>query len=151
MKLTICAIGRLKPGPEQDLINRYAKRLRWGLNIVELEEKKKLSPVKLKQREGQLLADACPDGAAIVALDERGKQLSSLDFANKIGNWRDQGRDMAFLIGGADGLASDLRKRADFVLSLGSATWPHMLVRVMMIEQIYRVQEILAGSPYHRE
>ena len=151
MKLTICAIGRLKPGPEQDLINRYAKRLRWGLNIVELEEKKKLSPVKLKQREGQLLADACPDGAVIVALDERGKQLSSLGFANKIGDSQDRGRDMAFLIGGADGLASDLRKRADFVLSLGSATWPHMLVRVMMIEQIYRVQEILAGSPYHRE
>ena len=151
MKLTICAIGRLKPGPEQDLINRYAKRLRWSLNVVELEEKKKLSPTELKQREGQLLADACPDGAAIVALDERGKQLSSLDFAYKIGYWRAQGRDMAFLIGGADGLASDLRKRADFVLSLGSATWPHMLVRVMMIEQIYRVQEILAGNPYHRE
>ena len=151
MKLTICAIGRLKPGPEQDLINRYAKRLRWSLNVVELEEKKKLSPTELKQREGQLLADACPDGAAIVALDERGKQLSSLDFANKIGNWRDQGLDIAFLIGGAHGLASDLRKRADFVLSLGSATWPHMLVRVMMIEQIYRVQEILAGNPYHRE
>ena len=151
MKLTICAIGRLKSGPEQDLLNRYAKRLRWSLNIVELEEKKKLSPVKLKQREGQLLADACPDGAVIVVLDERGKQLSSLDFANKIGDSQDQGRDMAFLIGGADGLASDLRKRADFVLSLGSATWPHMLARVMLIEQIYRGQEILAGNPYHRE
>ena len=151
MKLTICAIGRLKPGPEKDLLNRYAKRLRWSLNIVELEEKKKLSPVKLKQREGQLLADACPDGAVIVVLDERGKQLSSLDFANKIGDSQDRGRDMAFLIGGADGLASDLRKRADFVLSLGSATWPHMLARVMLVEQIYRGQEILAGNPYHRE
>ena len=151
MKLTICAIGRLKPGPEKDLLNRYAKRLRWSLNIVELEEKKKLSPVKLKQREGQLLADACPDGAVIVALDERGKQLSSLGFANKIGDSQDRGRDMAFLIGGADGLASDLRKRADFVLSLGSATWPHMLARVMLVEQIYRGQEILAGNPYHRE
>ena len=151
MKLTICAIGRLKPGPEKDLLNRYAKRLRWSLNIVELEEKKKLPPVKLKQREGQLLADACPDGAVIVALDERGKQLSSLGFANKIGDSQDRGRDMAFLIGGADGLASDLRKRADFVLSLGSATWPHMLARVMLVEQIYRGQEILAGNPYHRE
>ena len=151
MKLTICAIGRLKPGPEKDLLNRYAKRLRWSLNIVELEEKKKLSPVKLKQREGQLLADACPDGAVIVVLDERGKQLSSLDFANKIGDSQDRGRDMAFLIGCADGLASDLRKRADFVLSLGSATWPHMLARVMLVEQIYRGQEILAGNPYHRE
>jgi len=151
VKLTICAIGRLKPGPEQDLLNRYAKRLRWSLNIIELEEKKKLSRVELKQQEGKLLADACPDGAVIVALDERGKQLSSLDFANKIGDSQDQGRDMAFLIGGADGLASDLRKRADFVLSLGSATWPHMLARVMLIEQIYRGQEILAGNPYHRE
>jgi 23S rRNA (pseudouridine1915-N3)-methyltransferase len=151
LELTICAIGRLKQGPEQDLLNRYAKRLRWSLNIVELEEKKKLSPAELKQREGKLLADACPDGAVIVALDERGKQLSSLDFANKIRNWQDQGRDMAFLIGGADGMASNIRKRADFVLSLGSATWPHMLVRVMLLEQIYRGQEILAGNPYHRE
>ena len=151
MKLTICAIGRLKPGPEQDLIIRYAKRLRWNLNIVELEEKKKLAPAELKQLEGHLLAGACPDGAVVIALDERGKQLSSLDLADKISSWQDQGRDIAFLIGGADGLASDLRKRADFVLSLGSATWPHMLARVMLVEQIYRGQEILAGNPYHRE
>ena len=151
MKLTICAIGRLKPGPEQALHNRYAKRLHWSLNIVELEEKKKLSTAELKQREGQLLVDACPDGAVIVALDEHGKQLSSLDFADKIGDWQDQGRDIAFLIGGADGLTSDLRKRADFLLSLGSATWPHMLARVMLVEQIYRAQEIMAGNPYHRK
>ena len=151
MKLTLCAIGRLKPGPEQDLLNRYAKRLRWKFNVVELEEKKKLSAAELKHREGQLLSDACPDGAVVVALDERGKELSSQDFAKKIAGWQDQGRDIAFLIGGADGLTPGLRDRADFVLSLGSATWPHMLARVMLIEQLYRAQEILAGNPYHRE
>lgn len=151
MRVTICAVGRLKSGAERDLMDKYAKRIQWRLDIVEVEERRKLSPAELKSREGDLIAAALPDGAIRVALDERGKTLPSTTFAQKIGNWRDQGRDIAFLIGGAGGLAPELRDRADMVLSFGTATWPHMLARVMLVEQVYRAQEILAGHPYHRE
>jgi 23S rRNA (pseudouridine1915-N3)-methyltransferase len=151
MRVTICAVGRLKSGAERDLMDKYAKRIQWRLDIVEVEERRKLSPAELKSREGDLIAAALPDGAIRVALDERGKTLPSTTFAQKIGNWRDQGRDIVFLIGGAGGLAPELRDRADMVLSFGTATWPHMLARVMLVEQVYRAQEILAGHPYHRE
>ena len=151
MRVTICAVGRLKSGAESDLIDKYAKRIQWPLDIVEVEERRKLSPAELKSREGDLIAAALPHGPIRVALDERGKTLTSTAFAQKIGNWRDQGRDIAFLIGGAGGLAPELRDRADMVLSFGTATWPHMLARVMLVEQIYRAQEILAGHPYHRQ
>jgi len=151
MRVTICAVGRLKSGAERDLMDKYAKRIQWRLDIVEVEERRKLSPAELKSREGDLIAAALPDGAIRVALDERGKTLPSTTFAQKIGNWRDQGRDIVFLIGGAGGLAPELRDRADMVLSFGTATWPHMLARVMLVEQVYRAQEILVGHPYHRE
>ena len=151
MRVTICAVGRLKSGAERDLSDKYAKRIQWRLGSVEGEERRKLSPAELKSREGDLIAAALPDGAIRVALDERGKTLPSTTFAQKIGNWRDQGSDIVFLIGGAGGLAPELRDRADMVLSFGTATWPHMLARVMLVEQVYRAQEILAGHPYHRE
>jgi 23S rRNA (pseudouridine1915-N3)-methyltransferase len=151
MRVTICAVGRLKAGAERDLIDKYAKRIQWPLDIVEVDERRKLSPAELKSREGELIAAALPDGAIRVALDERGKTLPSTAFSDKIGNWRDQGRDIAFMIGGAGGLAPALRDNADMVLSFGTATWPHMLARVMLVEQVYRAQEILAGHPYHRE
>ena len=150
MQLTICTVGRLKAGPERSLIDKYKKRMRWTLEIVEVEERRKLSVTELKSRESDLLTGALPGGTVRVAMDERGKTLSSQDFANKLGAWRDQGRDIAFLIGGADGLAPEHRQGADLVLSFGAATWPHMLARVMLVEQIYRAQEILAGHPYHR-
>lgn len=150
MRLTICTVGRLKAGPERDLIDKYKKRLHWPLEIVEVEERRKLSAAETKTRESALLTGALPDGAVRIALDERGKTLSSENFANKLGAWRDQGRDIAFLIGGAGGLAPEHRKGADLVLSFGAATWPHMLARAMLVEQIYRAQEILAGHPYHR-
>lgn len=150
MRLTICTVGRLKAGPERDLIDKYAKRLHWQLDIIEVEEKRKLGAAELKSRESALLTGALPDGAVRIALDERGKTLGSEDFAGRLGAWRDQGRDVAFLIGGAGGLAPELRKSADLILSFGAATWPHMLARVMLVEQIYRAQEILAGHPYHR-
>ena len=102
--------------------------------------------------ETALLRGAVPDGAKVIALDERGKLLSSPEFARKLGNWRDDGcRDLAILIGGADGLSPDLRSRADFTLSFGKMVWPHMLVRVMLAEQLYRAASILAGTPYHRD
>jgi 23S rRNA (pseudouridine1915-N3)-methyltransferase len=150
VKVTICAIGRLKSGPERDLIEKYAKRIRWPLDIVEIEERRKLSPAELKTREGGLLSDALPDGSIRVALDERGASISSAKFADRMGQWRDQNRDIAFMIGGAGGLDKGLRDTADLVVSFGAATWPHMLARVMLVEQIYRAQEILAGNPYHR-
>ena len=109
------------------------------------------SQVILKRAEAELLLAAIPQGSVVVALDERGKALSSEAFAAKMGAWRDQGAaDIAFLIGGADGHGDAVRARADFLLALGPMTWPHMLVRGMLTEQIYRAQQILAGHPYHR-
>lgn len=104
------------------------------------------------EREGRLLLDAVPKDAAVAALDEKGRTFSSSALAVRIGEWRDRGvRDLAFLIGGADGLNGEVLKRADLVLSLGPMTWPHMLVRGLLAEQLYRAQCILSGHPYHRE
>src|SRR5690606_2296263 len=100
--------------------------------------------------EGALIARAVPAAAALVVLDERGEQLTSPDFAARLAGWRDAGRDVALAIGGADGLDPALRARADLAISLGRMVWPHMLVRVMLAEQLYRAATILAGSPYHR-
>lgn len=151
MRIVICAVGRLKAGPERDLIERFAKRLTWPFEIREVEERRKLSGAELKQRESDLLDSVCPAGAVRIVLDEAGKPLPSAEFAERMGRWRDEGRDAAFFIGGADGHTADFRAKADLLLSFGSATWPHMLARVMLVEQIYRAQEILAGHPYHRE
>lgn len=100
--------------------------------------------------EGELIARAIPSGAALVILDERGDQATSPDFANRLGGWRDGARDVAIVIGGADGIATDIRDRADLAISFGRMVWPHMLVRVMVAEQLYRAASILAGAPYHR-
>ena len=151
MRLHIVAVGKLKAGPHAALARHYAERLAWPLVLREVEEKRPLPAAELKEREGALLLAAVPAGAVIVALDERGKPLASAAFAGKIAQWRDGGTaDLAFLIGGADGLAEAVRKRADLILSLGAMTWPHLLVRGMLLEQLYRAQQILAGHPYHR-
>ncbi|HYL50067.1 MAG TPA: 23S rRNA (pseudouridine(1915)-N(3))-methyltransferase RlmH [Stellaceae bacterium] len=152
MRITIAAIGKLKPGPHRDLAAHYASRLRWPLAIREVEERRKLPPAELKTREAALLFDVIPKGATVVALDERGTALSSADFAKRFARWRDSGvADLAFVIGGADGLADVVRRKAAFVMSLGPATWPHFLVRGMLLEQLYRAETLLAGHPYHRE
>jgi 23S rRNA (pseudouridine1915-N3)-methyltransferase len=151
MRLTIVAVGRLKTGPLDALAQHYAARITWPLVFREVEEKRPLPPPELKEREGALLLTAVPAGATIIALDERGKTLTSETFAQRIAVWRDAGSaDLAFLIGGAEGLAETVRRKAQFVLSLGSMTWPHLLVRGMLLEQLYRAQQILAGHPYHR-
>lgn len=151
MKLTIACIGRAGRGPERDLYEHYAGRIRWPLALRELEEKKKLPPPQLIEREGDLLLAAAPDKAVLVALDRRGKVLDSEAFAGRLGRWRDESvADVAFLIGGADGHTEALLKRAGLVLSFGSMTWPHLLARAMLAEQIYRAQQLLAGHPYHR-
>jgi 23S rRNA (pseudouridine1915-N3)-methyltransferase len=119
--------------------------------LRELEEKRKLPAPQLMQREGELLLDAAPAGATLVMLDRRGKVLDSEAFAARLGAWRDTSvSDVAFLIGGADGHTEAMLKKASLVLSFGAMTWPHLLARGMLAEQIYRAQQLLAGHPYHR-
>ena len=146
-------MGRQKGGPEAALVDDYLKRFDVtgrGLSLgpaqlVELEDRK-------KQGESRLLMDAIPDGAVVIALDERGKAMTSRSFASLLAKLRDEGRrDCAFLIGGADGHNDELRTRADRLLSFGPMVWPHMLARVMLAEQLYRAASILAGAPYHRD
>ncbi len=152
MKSIIVAVGRWKRGPERALYEHYAARLKPALTLREVEERKKLSPEELKAKEAQLLLGGVPNGARVVALDGTGNALSSLALARKIGAWRDSGiREVAWLIGGADGHGDAVLKRADLVVSLGAQTWPHLLVRAMLAEQLFRAQCILTGHPYHRE
>ena len=120
--------------------------------IVEVEERRSLPPEQLKLREGELILGALPAGVPFVALDERGTQWSSRALAKRIAAWRDQGgSELVFAIGGADGLHRAVLDRADVILALSSMTWPHLLVRGMLLEQLYRAQQILAGHPYHRQ
>ncbi len=155
MRVTICAVGRLRAGPEHELVSDYLQRFdRTGralglgpARVIEVEDKKNLG----MSAEADLLARALPAGALLVALDERGRLQSSPEFAADLAGWRDKGRqDLAFIIGGADGIAPALRDRADAALSFGQMVWPHMLVRVMLAEQLYRAASILSGAPYHR-
>ncbi len=155
MRIHICAVGRLRAGPEKDLIDDYLTRFdRTGralglgpAKVVEVEDKRGGGMAA----EAVLLERALPVGALVCVLDERGRVETSPDFAARLGGWRDQGRgDVAFVIGGADGLDKTLRARADHALSFGKMVWPHMLVRVMLAEQLYRAASILAGAPYHR-
>lgn len=155
MRVHILAVGRLRAGPEAALISDYLNRFdRTGrplglgpARVVEVEDKRGAGPVG----EAALLISATPAGAYTVALDERGDNLNSPEFARLLRRAADTGRrDLALLIGGADGLDPALRDGADRRLSLGAMVWPHMLVRVMLSEQLYRAASILAGSPYHR-
>lgn len=155
MRVTLCTVGRLRRGPElaliQDYLDRFDKTGRsMGLGpttVIEVEDKKNIGMTA----EADLLERAIPKGAVIVTLDERGRLMSSPDFADHLARWRDAGTgDVAFIIGGADGIDPSLRARADFSISFGQMVWPHMLVRVMLSEQLYRAASILGGSPYHR-
>ena len=151
MRILVAAIGRAKAGPHLALERFYAERLSWKVTLAELEEKRRLPVPELREKEGALLLERLPAGAVAVALDERGATISSAKFAEKLGFWENDGREIAFLIGGADGHAEAVRKRADLLLGFGAMTWPHLLVRGMLFEQLYRAQQILAGHPYHRE
>ncbi|WP_072747061.1 23S rRNA (pseudouridine(1915)-N(3))-methyltransferase RlmH [Oceanicella actignis] len=155
MKISILAVGRLRRGPEGQMVADYLKRFdqtgrRLGLGPAQLREVEDRRGGGAEAESALLLA-ALPDGAALVALDERGETPSSPEFARWLAEWRDQGRGhVAFAIGGADGHAPALRARADRLLSFGPMVWPHMLARVMLAEQLYRAASILAGAPYHR-
>lgn len=152
MRFLILAVGRARAGPEQALYDHYARRLGETLALKEVEEKRPLPPDKLRQREAELLLDALPPRGLVVALDEHGKTMGSKALARKVQDWRDDGQPQAsFLIGGADGHGEAVLQRADLSLSLGAMTWPHLLVRGLLAEQLYRAQCILSGHPYHRE
>jgi len=143
----------MQRGPEQALMDEYLKRLPWKSQIIEIDIKKAAATsAERKAREAEKLLAAIPDGAAVVALDENGKALKSRQFAGKIDDWQMAGySNLAFIIGGADGLDASLLAKADLKLAFGTLTWPHMLVRVLLAEQIYRAWSITTGHPYHRD
>ncbi|MBT3556895.1 MAG: 23S rRNA (pseudouridine(1915)-N(3))-methyltransferase RlmH [Rhodospirillales bacterium] len=152
MQFVLCAVGRIKAGPEKALFEHYTKRLSTPLNVVEVVEKRKLPSHELRVSEAELLSNKIPDGAAVIVFDEKGKEIDSRGLAQLFGDWRDEGRSTtALVIGGADGVDEQLIKRADRVVSLGRMTWPHMLVRGLVAEQLYRAQCIASGHPYHRD
>ena len=154
MKIKLAVVGRLRGGPEAELVADYLDRFeKTGRNmglgpvsVAELEAKK-----GGMEAEAELLEKAVKGANPVCVLDERGKVMRSPDFAALLGGWRDQGRaEAAFVIGGADGIDPALRARADMALSFGKMVWPHMLARVMLAEQLYRAATILGGGPYHR-
>ncbi len=148
MRVTIAAVGRARGGALAALYDDYTGRLPWQVTLREIAEAD--GPQRSDREGGKLLA-AVPDGAVVVALDETGKTFDSETFAAWIARQRDEGsRDLAFVIGGAGGLVDEIRNRAGLVLSLGPMTWPHMMVRTMLAEQLYRTHTILTGHPYHR-
>ena len=152
LRITVAAVGRLRRGPERDLVEIYRRRLHWAVTIREVEERGALPAADRQRREAARLLDAAPKGAVLIALDERGKTLTSGGFAGRLRRWLNTGqRDLAFLIGGADGLDRSVAEKADLIVGLGPMTWPHKIVRIMLLEQLYRAQQILAGHPYHRE
>lgn len=151
MEISIVAVGRLRPGPELDLVNTYLGRISWPVTFIEVEERRPLKGPERMRAEAELILKALPPGALIVALDERGEVMDSPAFAHKLGQWQDNGQGhIAFIIGGADGLAPQLRDKAKLSLCFGRMTWPHMLVRVLLAEQIYRATCILSHHPYHK-
>ena len=159
MRIVVAAIGRLKQSSETELSERYRKRVaqtgrQLGLRdieIIEIRESRAADVGKRMLEESIALANVIPQDAAVVLLDSLGENLDSIGFATQLAKWRANGRPaVVFLIGGADGLAASLREKAELRLSFGAATWPHQLVRVMLLEQLYRSMTILAGHPYHR-
>lgn len=152
MKINLIVIGQLKNGPEHDLIQKYQKRLHWKLNIKQLASQKNVKGTELKAVEAELIRAHLVLGAPLIALDERGQNLTSSQFAQGLQKFQVKGiSELNICIGGAEGLDSRLRDQADWLISFGALTWPHMLVRVMVLEQLYRAQQILAGHPYHKD
>jgi 23S rRNA (pseudouridine1915-N3)-methyltransferase len=159
MRIVIAAVGRMKQGAERDLAERYRKRAAdagrsTGLQKVEVVEVRESRADHAERRmteESIAIANLIPERAVAVVLDERGENVSSATFAGRLQKWRAEDCPaVVFIIGGADGLSQSLRDRADYAISFGAATWPHQLVRIMLMEQLYRAVTILAGHPYHR-
>jgi 23S rRNA (pseudouridine1915-N3)-methyltransferase len=159
MRLVVISIGRLKQGPERELAERYRGRFDdigrklgfRGIEIHEIPESRGRDPITRMAEEAAAILAAIPASSVLVTLDERGDNIDSAAFARQLGRWRDeQVANTIFVIGGADGLSPDLRRKAKLSIAFGSATWPHQMVRVMLLEQVYRAATILAGHPYHR-
>ena len=147
--MRLIAVGRMREGPEAELVQRYAARLRPSLTITETPEARG-GVAEIKRREAAALLAALPDKAFAVALDMAGEMHDSETFAALLERWLGSSRPLCFLIGGAEGLDASVLARADYVLSLGRLTWPHLLVRVMIAEQLFRARSIASGHPYHR-
>jgi 23S rRNA (pseudouridine1915-N3)-methyltransferase len=159
MHLVVIAVGRLKQGPERELAERYRERFEEtgrklgfrGLAIHEIPESRARDTATRVNEEAAAISAKIPEKSVVVVLDECGDSIDSLGFARHLGRWRDESvANTFFLIGGADGLSPDLRRKAKLKLAFGAATWPHQIVRVMLLEQLYRAATILAGHPYHR-
>jgi len=159
MRLVVIAVGRLKQGPERELAERYRKRaLDAGrsvglsaVDIVEIKESRARDAARRMFEESIAIANIIPDGAAIAILDQRGENMSSGVLAARLQEWRGQHKPaVVFVIGAADGLAPSLREKANLAIGFGAATWPHQLIRIMLLEQVYRAVTILTGHPYHR-
>jgi 23S rRNA (pseudouridine1915-N3)-methyltransferase len=159
MRLVVISVGRLKQGPERELADRYRERFGdigrklgfRGLEVHEIPESRARDAATRISEEAAAMTAAIPEKSVLVALDEHGKSIDSATFARQLGQWRDEGiANTIFAIGGADGLSPDLQRKAKLRIAFGSATWPHQMVRVMLLEQIYRAATILAGHPYHR-
>jgi 23S rRNA (pseudouridine1915-N3)-methyltransferase len=155
----VIAVGRLKQGPERELADRYAARFDdagrklgfRGLEVREIPESRARDAAVRIAEEASAISALMPEKSVLVALDERGSSIDSSAFARQIGRWRDESvANNVFLIGGADGLSPELQRKAKLRLAFGQATWPHQLVRILLLEQIYRAATILAGHPYHR-
>lgn len=144
LSIDLIAVGKLKNDPLLDVFDDYKKRLQWKFTLVELE-------APSQSAEHMKILEKLNPRAALVVLDERGKSIPSREFAAKMDGWQGSHGHVQFIIGGADGLSDDIRKRASLLMSFGAQTWPHMMARVMVVEQIYRAQQILAGHPYHRD
>jgi 23S rRNA (pseudouridine1915-N3)-methyltransferase len=159
MRIVVAAVGRLKQGPERELAERYRERAAnagrtaglQAVDIVEIKQSRAGDPGRRMLEESIAIANVIPDRAATVILDERGESMSSASFAGRLQGWRTENRPaVVFIIGGHDGLAPTLREKANLAIGFGAATWPHQLVRIMLLEQIYRTVTILSGHPYHR-
>jgi 23S rRNA (pseudouridine1915-N3)-methyltransferase len=159
MRLVVIAVGRLKQGPERELAERYRKRCDEigrklgfrGIEVHEIAESRARDATTRVAEEGASISAAIPEKSVLVTLDEHGENVASQGFADRLGRWRDQSvASTVFVIGGADGLSPDLRRKESLRIAFGAATWPHQIVRIMLLEQLYRAATILAGHPYHR-
>lgn len=152
MKITILSIGKFsKNDPNLDLFLEYQKRLKWKLELKELMVKGNFEGQVLKAKEAEILLNNLPENSKIIALDEKGKMFSSSEFAEQIKNYTNHGAShLSFIIGGADGLDDEIKRKADLVLSFGKMTFPHMMIRAFLSEQLYRAWTIINGHPYHR-
>ena len=143
MKIYILAVGKMR-GADAELCGEYAKRMKGGVVIKEIT-------TSMQKTEAASLLKSIPANAFAILCDERGKDLSSMELAARLAAWQQRSNEIAFIIGGADGVTDEVRARADYILGFGCKTWPHRLARVMLLEQLYRAQQINAGQPYHRE